>query len=242
MSVWPASLSVQQICLSVCLSDQHLCLSNKSVCLSVSDQHLCLSNMSVCLSVCLTSISVWPASLSDQHVCLTSMSVCLSDQKSLSRNYKTLYILFPPGILGSTIINIRRMKQIKITVEENNQAFMTNTMEELKTIFQSDDGRTSRGNSTKPEKMSNLDLNSMKQILATEIRELKQELSEKRHLEVGQCSNLQDSSTFLDFERSLHDVSWWTKASVAASLASAVSCSLLLCSAFYRWNTKIFSK
>ena len=162
------------------------------------------------------------------------MSVCLSDQKSLSRNYKTLYILFPPGILGSTIINIRRMKQIKITVEENNQAFMTNTMEELKTIFQSDDGRTSRGNSTKPEKMSNLDLNSMKQILATEIRELKQELSEKRHLEVGQCSNLQDSSTFLDFERSLHDVSWWTKASVAASLASAVSCSLLLCSAFYR--------
>ena len=121
-----------------------------------------------------------------------------------------------------------------MTVQENNQAFMANTMEELKTIFQSEEGRTSGGNGTKPEKMSNLDLNSTpKQILATAIRELKQELSEKCHSEIGQCSNLEDSSTFLDFERSLHDVSWWTKASVAASLASAVSCSLILC-AFYR--------
>lgn len=144
------------------------------------------------------------------------------------------------------------MKQIKLTVQENNQAFMAKTMEELKIILQSENielmstGDSSlRSSSTdsnmhiskednkiltevcaKLEKFSESDLQSVKS-LSSAVKELKQEISKKPISEPEHVSYRENSSYFRDFEQQFRDVSWWSKASMVASVTS-VSCSLLL--------------
>lgn len=152
------------------------------------------------------------------------------------------------GILGSTVLNIRRMKEIKLTVQENNQTSMAKIVDELKRVLQfeqlgltsTDDTRTDGLQSresrktlseilAKLEELSERDLDRAGSVknLASDIQQLKHDLSSKWNLEREPLSNSENSSAFLALERNLRDVSWWTKVSVAASLSS-VSCSLLL--------------
>lgn len=140
------------------------------------------------------------------------------------------------------------MKEIKLTVQENNQTSMAKIVDELKRVLQfeqlgltsTDDTRTDGLQSresrktlseilAKLEELSERDLDRAGSVknLASEIQQLKHDLSSKWNLEREPLSNSENSSAFLALERNLRDVSWWTKVSVAASLSS-VSCSLLL--------------
>ena len=131
------------------------------------------------------------------------------------------------GILGSTIINMKRMKQIRLTVKENNEAFIAKTMEELRAS--SSTNRNQRSNdflamlNDNSKMLEAIDAKvekfSSEEIFASKVKELVVSCNENNKM-----PNLEDPSS--ELHRCVNDLTWWTKASLVVTVASS-ACMML---------------
>lgn len=119
---------------------------------------------------------------------------------------------------------MKRMTQIRLTVKENNEAFIAKTMEEL---------RATSGVATNHDQISNdflamlnenskmleaidakVEKFSSEEIVASKVKELVVSCYENKKM-----PNSEDPSS--ELHRCVNDLTWWTKASLIASAASS---------------------
>ena len=128
------------------------------------------------------------------------------------------------GIVGSTAINMKRMKQIRSTVQENNDAFIAKTIEELRTLVKPEQIPI-----TDPTRKTNnflalLNENTrMLNVIDSKIEKFSNEepLVSRNHLEDKLESNLNNSSSFAKLDKRIQDLAWWSKAGLFATVVSS---------------------
>ncbi|CAB3984694.1 Hypothetical predicted protein [Paramuricea clavata] len=103
------------------------------------------------------------------------------------------------GILGSTIINMKRMKQIRLTVQENNEEFIAKTMEELGTLF-------------KP---------GQHEITTSGVGQAHSQLSNDFLALLNENTKMLGAIDAKVENRHIRDLAWWSKASLIASVTSS---------------------
>ncbi len=126
---------------------------------------------------------------------------------------------------------MKRMKQVRSTVQENNEAFIAKTMEEFRTLVKPEQ-KTISEMTTDQTKASNeflallnentRMLNAIDSKVAKFSNEKVQELLVPRNLDDkgDDRLNLKNSSSFVELEKRLQDLTWWSKASLIATATS----------------------
>lgn len=138
------------------------------------------------------------------------------------------------GILGSTIINSKRMKQIKVTVQENNEAFTARTMDELRALLKTGKHRvpTSKDDTNSEVLNDFLALlnqnNKMLEVIGEKVEKVSRDgifaSSPKDNvislINGEEIPNYPNSLSFVEQDSHMKDVVWWTKASLIASVTT----------------------
>ncbi|XP_028393163.1 uncharacterized protein LOC114517576 [Dendronephthya gigantea] len=142
------------------------------------------------------------------------------------------------GILGSTIINLKRMKQIKSTVQENNEVFLRKAMEEIRILLMPEQHQTTTTEATQDQRPNEFFalLNENRKVLGA-IDAKVDKFFDKETLVSGiqerndeNISNSENSLNSAGLSRGMEDVIWWSQANVIATVASSVCLMIYLLS------------
>ena len=127
------------------------------------------------------------------------------------------------------MINIKRMKQIRLTVKENNEEFIAKTMGELRATssgaanqdqIPNDFLAMLKENSKKLEAIDEkVEKFTSEEVLASKVKELVVSCYENK-----MPLNLEDPSSQL--QKCLNDLTWWTKASFVGTVITS-ACTML---------------
>ena len=133
---------------------------------------------------------------------------------------------------------MKRMKQIKSTVQENNEVFLGKTMEEIRVLLKPEQRETTASEATKdqlPRELFPL-INENKEMLqAIDAKVEKSFNKETLAPRIQECSdeNLSNSESSLNtagLGRRMEDVIWWSQASVIATLTTSACLMIYLLS------------
>lgn len=127
---------------------------------------------------------------------------------------------------------MRRMKQIKSTVEENNEAFIARIMEEMRSAFKAEQqGITNSGfvkhqsqnsNDFLAKLMENRNILSEIDAKVEKISNAEELASKVQNLVLSRSvGGVDNSEKFLKLDRHIQDLTWWSKASLIVSITSS---------------------
>jgi hypothetical protein len=117
------------------------------------------------------------------------------------------------------------MKQIRLTVQENNDAFIAKTMAELRTLVKSEEITITDKAKTSNDFLALLNENTrMLNVIDSKVGKFSnEELVVSRDLshDDENLSNLENSFSLVELDRRIHDLTWWSKAGLFATVASS---------------------
>ena len=120
---------------------------------------------------------------------------------------------------------MRRMKQIRLTVQENNDAFIAKTMAELRTLVKSEEITITDKAKTSNDFLALLNENTrMLNVIDSKVGKFSnEELVVSRDLshDDENLSNLENSFSLVELDRRIQDLTWWSKAGLFATVASS---------------------
>jgi hypothetical protein len=117
------------------------------------------------------------------------------------------------------------MKQIRLTVQENNDAFIAKTMAELRTLVKSEEITITDKAKTSNDFLALLNENTrMLNVIDSKVGKFSnEELVVSRDLshDDENLSNLENSFSLVELDRRIQDLTWWSKAGLFATVASS---------------------